>query len=286
MRPPNFPTYLRATLLSLALLLAAPAAPAAAQGPAMRTIAIDARLAADAGLRIGERVVVAGKPGAPGDTVTIAAITRAAADPADVARGEYHVRLHLDQLQRLTGYENRVDRFAVATRSTAATERALGAVNAAAFGFRAYRSADVAAGTSRTFEVVRRFHQAIGVITIVASAAFLLCILMLKVEERRRDVAALRLMGISRRTVVTALVVEAAIVSLAGSAVGALIGWLGTMAINVHYRGVYRTPLTFAAATPGIIWFAVSLSLVLGVVAGFVAAARLARTPPLTLFGR
>ena len=44
-----------------------------------------------------------------------------------------------------------------------------------------------------------RFHRAIGVITIVASAIFLLCIMLLKVDERRRDVAALRLMGISNR---------------------------------------------------------------------------------------
>jgi ABC-type lipoprotein release transport system permease subunit len=257
-----------------------------AQAAAPRGIAIDERLADDAGLHVGDRVVLAGQAAGAGDTVVVAAITRAAADPTDVARGEYRVRLHLDQLQRLIGYENRVDRFAVATRDTAATTRTLRAIEAAAFGFRPYRSSDVAAGTSRTFEVVRRFHRAIGAITIVASAAFLLCILLLKVEERRRDVAALRLMGISRRTVVAALVLEAALVSLAGSAVGAVVGWVGTFGINAHYRGVYRTPLTFAETTPGIVWLAVTLALTLGVVAGLLAAIRLARTPPLTLFGR
>ena len=203
-----------------------------------------------------------------------------------MARGEYRIRLHLDHLQRLAGYENRVDRFAVATRGPAATERTLSAIERAAFGFRAYRSADVAAGSSRTFEVVRRFHRAIGVITIVASAIFLLCILLLKVEERRRDVAALRLIGLSRRTVVLALVLEAALVSLVGTAVGLLTGWLGTLFINVHYRAVYRTPLTFAAITPGVVVLSASLAVALGVVAGFLAARRLARTPPLSLFGR
>ena len=39
-------------------------------------------------------------------------------------------------------------------------------------------------------------------ITIVASAIFLLCIMLLKVDERRRDVAALRLIGCSERTIV------------------------------------------------------------------------------------
>ncbi|WP_148306460.1 ABC transporter permease [Gemmatirosa kalamazoonensis] len=256
------------------------------QPSAVRTIAIDERLAADAGLHVGDRVVVAGKAGIPGDTVVVAAITGPPPDPADVARGEYHVRLHLDHLQRLVGYENRVDRFAVGTRGPAATTRALAAIDRAAFGFRAYRSADVAAGTSRTFEVVRRFHRAIGVITIVASAIFLLCILLLKVDERRRDVAALRLIGLSRRTVVLALVLEAALVSLLGTALGVGVGWLGTLFINVHYRAVYRTPLTFAALTPDVIALSAALALGLGVVAGFLAARRLARTPPLSLFGR
>jgi putative ABC transport system permease protein len=253
---------------------------------ATRTIAIDERLAADAGLRVGDRIVLSATPGASGDTVVVAAITRRGADPSEVARDEYRVRLHLDHLQALAGYGDRVDRFAVATRGAEGTGRALRAINDAAFGFRAHRSADIAVGTSRTFQVVSRFHRAIGVITIVASAIFLLCILLLKVEERRRDVAALRLMGISRASVVRSIVIEAALVALLGSSLGTLVGYAGSLVINWHYQGVYRTPLTFALVTPGIVLFAVALSLVLGVGAGLAAAVRLVRTPPLALFGR
>jgi putative ABC transport system permease protein len=263
------------------------AATTGAQRPS-RGIAIDERLAEDAGLRVGDRVVLAARPGAAaageGDTAVVAALVRRDADPSEVARGDYQVRLHLTHLQRLTAGEERVDRFAVRTRGPAATDSALRAVNAVAFGFRAHRSADVAAGTSRTFEVVRRFHRAIAVITVVASAAFLLCILLLKVDERRRDVAALRLLGVSRRTVVASVVLEAAVVALVGSAIGTAVGWAATHAINWHYQGVYRTPLAFAALTPGTIAFAVALSVVLGILAGLAAATRLARTPPLSLF--
>jgi len=265
-----------------------PAAEIPASPAAPRSITIDERLAADAGLGVGDRVVLSARPGAGGDTVVIAAITRRGADPSEVARDEYRVRLHLDHLQALSGYGDRVDRFAVATREDdpAAVARTLRAVNDVAFGFRAHRSADIAVGTSRTFQVVSRFHRAIGVITIVASAIFLLCILLLKVEERRRDVAALRLMGISRASVVRSIVIEAALVAVLGSSLGTIVGYVGSLVINWHYQGVYRTPLTFALVTPGIVMFAVGLSLVLGVGAGFVAAVRLVRTPPLALFGR
>jgi putative ABC transport system permease protein len=253
---------------------------------AVRSIAIDERLAADAGLAVGDTVEVAPTPGAPGERVVVQAIVRRGADPSEIARAEYRVRMHLDALQSLVGYGDRVDRFAVRTRGPQATTRALEAINDAAFGFRAHASSDIAVRTSKTFLVVSRFHDAIGVITIVASAIFLLCILLLKVEERRRDVAALRLMGISRRSVVRSVVLEAAIVALCGSVLGALVGWGASAIVNDHYRAIYRTPLVFSLVTPRIVLFAVVLSVVLGLLAGWLAALRLVRTPPLVLFGR
>ena len=253
---------------------------------APRSIAIDSRLAADAGLRVGDRVVVASEPGLPGDTVVIAAIAERRADPAEIARAEYRIRLHLDHLQSLLGYGDRVDRFAVGTRGARATANALSRINSAAYGFRAHRSADVAVETSRTFAVVSRFHRAIGTITIVASAIFLLCIMLLKVDERRRDVAALRLIGCSSRTIVGSVVLEAAAIAVLGSLAGIGVGGAASWIVNYHYQAVYRTPLRFSIVTGDIVFLAVALSLVLGIVAGWLAALRLVRTPPLALFGR
>jgi putative ABC transport system permease protein len=250
---------------------------------APRTIAIDERLAADARVRVGDRLVLASTPGGTGDTVVVAAITRRPADPAEVARGDYRIRMHLDELQSLVGYGDRVDRFAVATRGAVATDTALRRIDAAAFGFQAFRSRDVAVETSQTFLVVSRFHRAIGVITVVASATFLLCIMLLKVDERRRDAAALRLMGISSSSIVRSVMLEAALVALVGSGIGVVIGWVASLIINWHYRGVYRTPLAFAIVTPNVIALAVALSVVLGLAAGFLAAQRLVRVPPLEL---
>ena len=281
-----------ALLLGLCLLPLAAAdaqridsiAPAAS---AERTIAIDERLASDAGLRVGDRVMLAPEPNSPvGDTVRIAAIVRRRADPSEVARSEYRVRLHLDHLQRLTGYGDRVDRFAVLTAGGAATDSMLERVNSVAFGFRAYPSREIAIETSKTFLVVSRFHRAIGVITIVASATFLLCIMLLKVDERRRDVAAMRLMGISRSTVVRSVMLESSVIALVGSAFGVALGFAVAAFVNAHYQSVYRTPLRFAIITPGTVAFSVLLSLLLGIGAGALAARRLARTPPLVLFGR
>lgn len=235
---------------------------------------------------MGDLVVLSATPAAAGDTVRIGAITKRAADPAEIARAEYRIRLHLTQLQALTGYGDRVDRFAVATRNESATSDAVSRINDAAFGFHAHRSRDIAVETSRTFAVVSRFHRAIGVITVVASAIFLLCIMLLKVDERRRDVAALRLMGISARTIVRSVVLEAAGIAVLGSVAGIGVGAAASWIVNWHYQAVYRTPLRFALVTTDTLLLAVGLSLVLGVGAGWLAAKRLVSQPPLSLFGR
>jgi putative ABC transport system permease protein len=269
-----------AALLAVALVQSIDSTP---PRHAPRTVAVDERLATDAGIRLGDRIVLSSTPGSPGDTVIVSALVSRRADPSEVARADYRVRMHLDELQSLIGYGDRVDRFAVATRDSTTTRAAIGAINAAAFGFQAYASREIAVETSRTFLVVSRFHRAIGVITIVASAIFLLCIMLLKVDERRRDVAALRLMGISARSIVHSVMVEAALVAAIGSLVGVVIGWLASLIINWHYRDVYRTPLAFSIVTPGIVALAVTLSLALGLVAGVLAAQRLVRMPALEL---
>ena len=270
----------------LALLLAAQSIDSISPHHAPRTVAIDERLASDAGIRVGDTLVLAPTPGGAGDTVIVGALVRRAADPAEVARGAYRARLHLDELQQLIGYGERVERFAVETRGRAATDSALRAIDAAAFGFRGYSSREIAVESSTTFLVVSRFHRAIGVITIVASAVFLLCIMLLKVDERRRDVAALRLMGISGRTIVRSVVLESALIAICGSLAGVALGTVISLIVNWHYQQVYRTPLTFSLVTGQIVAIAVVLSLALGLGAGWLAAQRLVRQPPLSLFGR
>lgn len=268
-------------LLALALILQAPQT-------SQRTIAVDEAFAAAAHLKVGDRMAVSARPGpsAPAESVIVGAIARRGADPSEVSRGDFVARFHLDQLQRISGYGDRVDRFAIATTPSADIDRTLERINHVAFGFRAYRSRDIAVETSRTFQVVSRFHRAIGVITIVASSLFLLCIMVLKVEERRRDIAALRLMGISRSSVVQSIIIEAAVVAVLGSALGVVLGWVASLFVNWHYQALYHTPLYFSIITPSIVVLAVSLSLVLGIGAGLLASMRLVRTPPLALFGR
>jgi ABC-type lipoprotein release transport system permease subunit len=207
-------------------------------------------------------------------------------DPSTVMRRDLALRMHLPDLAALLGRPDRVDRFGVSLAPGADLARAADRLNRVAFGFRAFPSRDIAAESSQTFLVVSRFHRAIAVITIVASAVFLLCIMLLKVEERRLDAAVMRFVGVRRRTIFAALLLEAALVAAVGSVVGTALAYAAGAATNAYYARFFDTQLVFSLITPGVIAFSTALSVGLGMLAGGIAAWRLVRTRPLVLWGR
>ena len=247
---------------------------------------MERQLARELGLAVGDTVQL----GPASDSLTsrgiVAAIYEPRPDPAEISKRERHARLHLPDLAATLGAPDRVDRFGIDLRPGVLPDTAAAALNRTAFGYRVYTSSSIASESSQTFLVVSRFHRAIAVITIVASAVFLLCIMLLKVEERRLDAAVMRFIGLRRRTIFGALLLEAAIVALFGSVAGSGLAYVAGAATNAYYRRFFDTPLTFSLITPDIVLFSVALSLALGIVAGALAAWRLVHTRPLVLWGR
>ena len=249
-------------------------------------IAVERRLAAELDLTVGDTI----RLGPAVDSVrfagVVAAIYEPRSDPAEIAKGERHLRMHLPDLTRLLGTPDRVDRLSIGLRGGISADSAAARLNRSAYGYRAHSSRVIAAESSQTFQVVSRFHRAIAIITIVASAVFLLCIMLLKVEERRLDAAVMRFVGVRRRTIFGALLLEAVLVAALGSLLGTGLAYAAGAATNAYYRRFFDTLLTFSLITPEIVWFSVMLSLVLGAGAGALAAWRLVHTKPLVLWGR
>ncbi len=266
-----------------AILLIMGAYPAAAQ---VSEVALERQLAEELGISVGDTF----RLGPAVDSLirlgVVAAIYEPRADPAEIAKRERHVRLHLPELAAMLGAPDRVDRFGLELRTGVPPDIAAADLNRSAFGYRVHSSSSIASESSQTFLVVSRFHRAIAVITIVASAVFLLCIMLLKVEERRLDAAVMRFVGVRRRTIFGALLLEAALVAMLGSLAGAGMGYLASAATNAYYRSFFDTGLTFSLITPDIVIFSVILSLILGILAGVVAAGRLVRTRAVVLWSR
>lgn len=267
-----------ALALAMALAQAAPTAPPPAQTPG---VLVDRRLAEVVPLRVGDTVQVRALAGrGPVLPFVVAGVFEREADPNRISRNEMEMRFHLPDLEALLPRKDRVDRFAVVLAPGANADSAARWIEGVAFGTRAYGSAALANESSATFRVISRFHDAIGIVTILASAIFLLCVMIIRVDERRRDMAMLRLIGVSRSTVFRAIVVEAVAISIAGSAAGAVVGMLAAKIVNAHYAGVYDTTLRFALVTPRIVLTAAVLGLALGVGAGALAAWRVVAVAP------
>jgi putative ABC transport system permease protein len=249
-------------------------------------VALERAMAEELGLRVGDTVRLGATPDSMRQLAVVAAVYQPRPDPAEIAKRERHVRMHLSDLASLLGAPDRVDRFGIALEPGVPPDSAAAALDRNAFGYRTYVSRTIAAESSQTFVVVSRFHRAIAVITIVASAVFLLCIMLLKVEERRLDAAVMRFVGVRRRTIFGALLLEAALIAALGSLVGTGIALLAGAATNAYYRRFFDTALVFSLITPDIVLFSVALSLGLGLVAGAAAAWRLVRTRPMVLWGR
>jgi putative ABC transport system permease protein len=272
---------MRLGLPLLCLLLMARSAAAQVTG-----IAVERSLAEQLDLNVGDTVRLGAAPDSMLRLAVVGAIYEPRPDPAEIAKGERHIRMHLPDLAGMLRAPDRVDRFGVGLKPDVSTDSAVAMLNRIAFGYQAYSSRAVAKESSQTFVVVSRFHRAIAVITIVASAVFLLCIMLLKVEERRTDAAVMRFVGVSRRTIFAALLLEAALIATVGSAVGILLAWIAGMLTNAYYQRFFDTALVFSRITPEIVLFGVALSLALGILAGGVAAWRLVRTRPMVLWGR
>jgi len=276
-----------------ALLVATAGAAAAQDGadpispcPAALDVLVERRLAEEFELAAGSGVRVSRSPGEDGCLATVAGVFEPGADPSELARDRRRVILRLSDLAALAGREDEVDRFTILLSDSADAEATSARVNALMPGTRTLGGAQVAARASTTFEVVRRFHRAIGLITITAGGVFLACIMTLKVQERRAQVAALRLVGISNRTLLAWLLLEAALVSALGGLIGIGIGRAASAVINHWYQGVYSTTLEFSIVTGETVAVGLALALVLGLLAGGVGAVRLLQVDALQEVGR
>src|SRR6185436_10951909 len=156
------------------------------------------RTAHSLGVAVGDTLEVAGDATMrAAHRYRIAGIYRPRADPFEIGYGRLNLEMHLPDLAQTIGQDDRVDRFALRLQPGVERSRAAGEIDRTATGLRAYTAADLAQRGASTFVVISQFHKAIAVVSLLAGLVFLGAIMVLKVEEMRRELAVLRLLGIA-----------------------------------------------------------------------------------------
>ena len=143
-----------------------------------------------------------------------------------------------------------------------------------------------AAESTGPFIVLRRFHLAIAVVTIVASTVFLLALTIMLVDERRAAVGVLRLIGLPTGRIVAQLFLEGVLIAIVGSVFGLALSLVSQGIINRFFQWRYDTALVFVRITPQVAAVCVAIAVPLGVSATVIASWALLRRSGLRLARR
>jgi len=270
------PAVLKLVRLFAILLIAQRAS---AAGPP--DILVSRQLLRNAHLAVGDIVTLAADSnGTRARQFRVIGVYEPAPDPMKFNVERLEARLHLDDLAALTA--DPADPSA-ADAVSAINVSLPGATNGMAFSraLSARMPFVVAVPTrdseSTTFQVIDRFHTAIAAVTVIGSTAFLLALMVIRAEERKEAVGVLRLIGISRATIMTEVVVEGLLVAMAGAGVGVLIAAAAQHSVNAFFQARYDTTLVFMRISPAIAARSIAVALPVGVVAGTVASWTLLR---------
>jgi ABC-type lipoprotein release transport system permease subunit len=250
-------------------------------------VLINERLAERLSVKAGDLVEIS----ATGDmkkaqTFRIAHVYREKADPYLVPLRRNMMKMHLSDLETLLNRPDQLDLISVRIKKGSNGAHLAARLNAEAIGFMATSAEELAARNSTTFEVVSRFHKAIAFITMLAGAIFIFALVVMRVEDQRKQFAILTVTGISRKTILKTLILESIFFAFLASLMGAFLGMLAARVVNLYYQNFYQTTLIFAEVTLPILLQAATVSFVLGMVAGTFSWFRLKRLQVLQELGR
>jgi cell division protein FtsX len=110
--------------------------------------------------------------------------------------------------------------------------------------------------------------------------------MVIRAEERRETVGILRLIGISRQSILIEVIVEGLLVAIGGAVFGVTIALLAQRGVNLVFQARYDTTLVFVRITPSIAFRSVAVAVPVGVTAGAVASWTLLRRNAAALVGR
>lgn len=205
-------------------------------------------------------------------------------DPFRLTARRWEARMHLGDLQQLVG-DDSVGRINVKVDDPA-TARDFRRRLRTRLPLLEVRGTGPGNPESTPFAVLERFHQAIALVTVLGSTAFLLSLMIMRSEERRETAGILRLIGFSRPRILVEVFVESILIAAVGAAIGLVLAVVIEDFVNGFFQWYYDTALVFVHVTPSIMWRCLAVALPLGLLAGVTASWALIRRDIMRLLRR
>ncbi|MFC2043705.1 ABC transporter permease [Chloroflexota bacterium] len=122
------------------------------------------------------------------------------------------------------------------------------------------------------------FLGMIGAISLVVGSIGIMNIMLVSVTERTREIGLRRAIGAKRRDILMQFLLEAAMLSLVGGAIGLTVAWLAAWGISQIDLGGFQIN---AVVSPLIVTVAVLVSVIIGLASGIYPAMRAAKLNPI-----
>jgi len=262
-----------------------------ADEPVLPDVLVTRQLAARAHLAVGDVVAfTTDQGGAPATRFRVAGIYEPTPDPMRFTAQRMEARMHLPDLTRMTmdstdpASAESVDAINVRLVDPAAAQAFQLDVRTRVPGITAYPTAR--SPDRDPFAVLDRFHVAISIVTVLGGTAFLLALMIIRAEERREIIGLLRLVGISRRSLLAAVLLEGLFIAAIGAVFGIVLALAGQGIVNRIFQARYDTALVFVRVTPSIALRSIVFAVPLGVAAGLAASWTVLGRDVLSLFRR
>jgi putative ABC transport system permease protein len=120
----------------------------------------------------------------------------------------------------------------------------------------------------------------IGGISVVVAGIGIMNVMLVSVSERTSEIGLLKALGANRQQVLSVFLTEAALLSMAGGAIGLGLGWAALQLLVTIYPAIPATPPVWAVAT------VLGLAVVTGPIFGVIPALRAMRMDPVSALTR
>lgn len=257
-------------------------------GPRSDEVVVNAALAGRHGLDLGGTLLLAASPTDPPRALRVVGIFESPFTGTGLLGGLGIALLPLSELQVLVDADDRdaATRIAIrlddAVRGDAdATAALVARLEAEHPGHDALTKADEIADAEARAAVTTGFYTAVAYVSLVVSALFVASVMVMEVQERRRDLGVLRAIGWSRWSVFRSVAAEALLLVACGTLVGVALGWAGSEALSAYFQRGYGLDVDFTSFTLLLALASAAQSLAVGVLAALYPAWMASRTDPL-----
>jgi putative ABC transport system permease protein len=195
--------------------------------------------------------------------------------------GQRSIAIRLEEAQRLTGRDDEVSLFAIATAEGADDGSVANAIQATLPQVSVYSTMEMMAEMNRRLLYFRQLSTILGTVALVVTALLISTIVTIGVRERFGEIATLRAIGVRRERILASICAEGLTLAVLGSALALPLAivvarWLDR--ILLAFPGIPAN-VSFFVWDPPRVALALGLVVLTGAAAGLLPAASALRAP-------